>query len=41
MRAKQFIKQRTNLFNQNVKLKLVPKRFDHFVRKYLEPDGKS
>jgi hypothetical protein len=38
--AKNFIKKRTNLFNENVRLKLVPRRFDHFVRKYLEADGK-
>lgn len=38
-KAKKFLKQRTNLFNENVKQKLVPKRFEHFLMKYLEADG--
>jgi len=37
--AKKFIKRRTNLFNELVNLKKVPKRFDHFIHKYLEADG--
>ena len=37
--AKHFIKRRTNLFNENVQLKLVPNRFEHFNSKYLEADG--
>ncbi len=37
--AKNFIKRRTNLFNELVNLKKVPHRFDHFIQKYLEADG--
>ena len=40
-RSKEWIQTRTNLFNQNVNQKLVPRRLEHFLRFYLEPDGKN
>ncbi len=38
-RSRKWITKRTNLFNNNVNQKLVPKRLHHFLTFYLEPDG--
>lgn len=40
-KARTFIKRRTNLFNDNIKLKLVPNRYNHFINHYLDSDGKK
>jgi len=39
VKANRWIKRRIDLFNDNVKQKLVKNRLKHFLEYYLEPDG--
>ena len=39
VKANRWIKRRIDLFNDNVKQKLVKNRLKHFLEVYLEPDG--
>lgn len=41
VKANEWIMRRVDLFNENVKQRLVKKRLRHFLDYYLEPDGKA